>query len=73
MLFCFLKINSLHLPGLHDILLFADQFIKLPMRLKEVSICFYTGATIVVSSAYLNNAGQFSRLSSRSLRNTLKR
>ena len=53
----FLITSSLHLLGLHDIHLSRDQFKNSFTKATEVSVLPSTGATIVESSAYLNNAG----------------
>ena len=64
----FLITSSLHLLGLHDIQLSRDQFKNSFTKATEVSVLPSTGATIVESSAYLNNAGKLSYVISRSLR-----
>ena len=50
-----------------------DQFKNSFTKVTEVSVLPSTGATIVESSAYLNNAGKPSYVISRSLRKILKR
>ena len=69
----FLITSSLHLLGLHDIQFSRDQFKNSFTKVTEVSVLPSTGATIVESSAYLNNAGKPSYVISRSLRKILKR
>ena len=65
--------SSLHLLGLLDIQFSRHQFKNSFTKVTEVSVLPSAGATIVESSAYLNNAGKPSYVISRSLRKILKR
>ena len=65
--------SSLYLLGLLDIQFSRHQFKNSFTKVTEVSVLPSAGATIVESSAYLNNAGKPSYVISRSLRKILKR
>ena len=52
-----LKISSLHVFGLQEILFSSDHVMNCPTRLADGSHWLLTGHTIVESSAYLNRAG----------------